>query len=264
MKFVRYASDGGPRDGVVVDGVVHEARHAGSTVEVEVGDAVASLDTLRLLCPIVAPSKIVCVGLNYRDHAAESGQDLPQRPLLFGKFPNALAGPGDPIQIPPGTREVDYEAELGVLIGSRAKNVAIAEALDHVYGYTCVNDVSARDLQFADGQWLRGKSLDTFCPVGPYVVTADEIPDPNKLAISCRVNDEVLQSATTADMVFDVPTLISFISAHMTLEPGDLIATGTPPGVGFARTPPIYLRHGDEVAVEIEGIGRLTNPVVSV
>ena len=257
MKFVRYHWNDQVRGGAVIDGVIHDARRRGE--ERVVGDAVAALDEVELLCPITAPSKIVCVGLNYRDHAAESGQELPERPLLFGKFPNTLVGPGAAIRIPSCTTEVDYEAELGVVIGAVARDVSPADALDYVSGYTCVNDVSARDLQFADGQWLRGKSLDTFCPVGPWVVTADEIPDPNKLGISCTVNGDVLQSATTADMVFDVPALISFISEHMTLQPGDLIATGTPPGVGFARTPPIYLRDGDEVTVEIEGIGTLTN-----
>jgi 2-keto-4-pentenoate hydratase/2-oxohepta-3-ene-1,7-dioic acid hydratase in catechol pathway len=205
--------------------------------------------------------KIVCVGLNYRDHAEEQSIEPPDRPLLFAKWPNALVGPGDPIVIPGFATQVDYEAELGVVIGRRARGLQPEEALDAVAGYVCVNDVSARDLQFQDGQWTRAKSLDTFCPVGPLLVPAEEIPDPQSLRIRCLVNGEALQDSSTSHMIFSVGELVAYASRGITLEPGDLIATGTPAGVGFTRTPPVFLRPGDEVTVEIEGIGALTNPV---
>jgi 2,4-diketo-3-deoxy-L-fuconate hydrolase len=211
--------------------------------------------------PIDRPGKIVCVGMNYRDHAAESGLEVPDHPVLFAKWPNSLIGPGEPIVLPAGFDQVDYEAELGVVIGRRARAVAVADALEAVAGYVCVNDVSARDLQFADGQWTRAKSLDTFCPVGPRLTPAAEIPDPQQLRIRCLVNGEALQDSSTEHMVFSVAGLVAFISEGITLEPGDLIATGTPAGVGFTREPPVFLRPGDEVTVEIEGIGALTNPV---
>jgi 2,4-didehydro-3-deoxy-L-rhamnonate hydrolase len=207
--------------------------------------------------------KIICAGMNYRDHAEETGLAVPERPVLFAKWPNALIGPGEPIVLPSLTAEVDYEAELGVVIGRRSRDLEVEEALDAVGGYVCVNDVSARDLQFADGQWTRAKSLDTFCPVGPRLVPAADVPDPQALRIRCLVNGEALQDSSTANMVFGAAELVAYASRGMTLEPGDLIATGTPAGVGFTRKPPIYLRAGDEVTVEIEGIGALTNPVVA-
>lgn len=211
--------------------------------------------------PFDRPSKIVCVGLNYVDHAAESKLEVPERPLLFAKWPNGLTGHGQPIVLPAQAKEVDFEAELGLVIGRTASRVSQDDALDHVAGYTCANDVSARDVQFADGQWTRAKSFDTFCPVGPELVPAAEIDDPQALRIRCVVNGETLQDASTADMLFPIAELIAYISDGIRLEPGDLILTGTPPGVGFARTPPIFLEHGDEVTVEIEGVGTLTNPV---
>jgi 2,4-diketo-3-deoxy-L-fuconate hydrolase len=205
--------------------------------------------------------KIICAGMNYRDHAEETGLDVPERPVLFAKWSNALIGPGDPIVLPSLTAQVDYEAELGVVIGRRSRDLDVADALDAVGGYVCVNDVSARDLQFADGQWTRAKSLDTFCPVGPRIVPATDVPDPQALRIRCLVNGEALQDSSTSNMVFGVAELVAFASRGMTLEPGDLIATGTPAGVGFTRKPPVFLRPGDEVTVEIEGVGELTNPV---
>jgi 2-keto-4-pentenoate hydratase/2-oxohepta-3-ene-1,7-dioic acid hydratase in catechol pathway len=211
--------------------------------------------------PIARPGKIVCVGLNYRDHAEEQGLEPPERPLLFAKWPNAVIGPGEPIILHEAAKEVDYEAELGVVIGRRARAVTPDEALGVVAGYVCVNDVTARDLQFGDGQWTRGKSLDTFCPVGPALAPASEIGDVGSLGIRCLVNGEVLQDSSTANMIFDVAEIVAFASEAITLEPGDLIATGTPAGVGYARTPPRLLRPGDEVTVEIERVGRLTNPV---
>jgi 2-keto-4-pentenoate hydratase/2-oxohepta-3-ene-1,7-dioic acid hydratase in catechol pathway len=210
---------------------------------------------------IERPGKIVCVGLNYRDHAAEGGMDLPKAPLLFAKWPNTLVGHGDAVVVPPEVTQVDYEAELGVIIGRRAKRVSERDALDHVEGYICLNDVSARDLQFADGQWTRGKSPDTFCPVGPRLVPREEIDDPQALAIRCLVNGEALQDSSTAQMIFSVAEIIAYTSKVITLEPGDLIATGTPAGVGVFRNPKRLLQDGDEVSVEIEGLGTLTNPI---
>jgi 2-keto-4-pentenoate hydratase/2-oxohepta-3-ene-1,7-dioic acid hydratase in catechol pathway len=207
------------------------------------------------------PGKIVCVGLNYLDHAQEGGMELPTAPLLFAKWPNTLIGDGEPIVLPPEATEVDYEAELGVVIGRTARRVAKRDALDHVEGYICVNDVSARDLQFGDGQWTRGKSPDTFCPVGPRLVPREEIDDPQALAIRCILNGEAMQDSSTAQMIFSVAEVIAYTSQVITLEPGDLIATGTPAGVGVFRDPKVLLKDGDEVSIEIEGLGTLTNPV---
>jgi 2,4-didehydro-3-deoxy-L-rhamnonate hydrolase len=211
---------------------------------------------------IERPGKIVCVGLNYRDHAEEQGAELPEEPLLFAKWPNTLVGPGDPIVIPPLVTRCDYEAELGVVIGATVSRVSKENALEAVRGYVCANDVSARDLQFKDGQWTRGKSVDTFCPVGPLVAAA-EIPDPHGLGIRAIVSGEVLQDSTTANLIFGVDEIVSYASQTATLEPGDLILTGTPAGVGVFRDPPRLLQPGDEVTIEIERIGSLTNPVVA-
>jgi 2,4-didehydro-3-deoxy-L-rhamnonate hydrolase len=213
--------------------------------------------------PIERPGKIVCVGLNYRDHAEEQGVELPQAPLLFAKWQNTLIGPGDPIVIPPLVTKCDYEAELGVVIGATVSRVSKENALEAVRGYICANDVSARDLQFGDGQWTRGKSPDTFCPVGPELVPASEIADPHNLTIRAIVSGEVLQDSTTANLIFGVDEIISHISQTTTLDPGDLILTGTPAGVGIFRDPQRLLQPGDEVTIEIEGIGALTNPVVA-
>jgi 2-keto-4-pentenoate hydratase/2-oxohepta-3-ene-1,7-dioic acid hydratase in catechol pathway len=210
--------------------------------------------------PIERPGKIICVGLNYRGHAEEQKAELPERPLLFAKWPTALTGPGDPIVLPPISSSIDYEAELGVVIGSRAKAVRVEHALELVHGYLCANDVTARDLQKADKQFTRAKSLDTFCPVGELVPAAD-VPDPQALRIRCLVNGEVRQDSTTADMIFSVAELVAFVSEAITLEPGDLLLTGTPEGVGVFRDPPVFLAAGDEVAVEIDGLPSLTNPV---
>jgi len=217
----------------------------------------------RALPPPIRPGKIICVGLNYVDHGAETGLALPSAPLLFAKFGSSVIGHGASIVLPAGSDQVDYEAELGVVIGQPARDVPISAALDVVAGYTCVNDVSARDFQFADGQWLRGKSQDTFCPLGPVLVSADEVPDPQALPIECRVNGEVRQQASTADMIFGVAELISYISHGIALEPGDLIATGTPAGVGMSMEPPRYLAEGDVVEVAIAGVGLLRNHVVA-
>jgi 2-keto-4-pentenoate hydratase/2-oxohepta-3-ene-1,7-dioic acid hydratase in catechol pathway len=208
------------------------------------------------------PGKIVCVGLNYYDHADESGMPVPTEPLLFGKFPNTLVGPGEPIILPPTSEHVDGEAELAVVIGATAHDVDCGDAMDYVFGFTVANDVSARDLQFGDGQWFRGKGFDSFCPILPQIVPRGDVPDPHDLRVVQRVNDTVLQDGNTRDLIFDIPTLIAFASGVMTLDPGDLILTGTPPGVGYFRDPRIALRPGDTVEVEVEGIGKLANPVV--
>jgi 2,4-diketo-3-deoxy-L-fuconate hydrolase len=213
--------------------------------------------------PIERPGKIVCIGLNYRDHAEEQGAPLPEAPLLFAKWQNALIGPGEPIVIPPIVTKCDYEAELGVVIGSTVRDASAENALEAVAGYICVNDVSARDLQFADGQWTRGKSPDTFCPVGPRLVPREEVPDPQNLPIRAVLNGETMQESTTANMVFGVADLIAYITRTVTLEPGDLIATGTPAGVGAFRKPPVFMQPGDEITIEIEGLGTLTNPVTA-
>ncbi len=215
------------------------------------------------MLPIERPGKIVCVGLNYRDHAEEQGVALPEAPLLFAKWQNTLIGPGEPIVIPPIVTKCDYEAELGVVIGARVRDASAENALEAVAGYICLNDVSARDLQFGDGQWTRGKSPDTFCPVGPRLVPRDEVPDPQALSIRAILNGTTMQDSTTANMVFGVAEVIAYITRTITLEPGDLIATGTPAGVGAFRDPPVFMQPGDEITIEIEGLGSLTNPVVA-
>jgi 2-keto-4-pentenoate hydratase/2-oxohepta-3-ene-1,7-dioic acid hydratase in catechol pathway len=218
----------------------------------------------KLLAP-VAPSGILCIGLNYRRHAEESGAKIPEFPILFVKGTNTLQNPGDPIEIPTrlASEQVDYEGELAVVIGRTCKNVSRANALDYVFGYTCGNDVSARDWQkrWGGGQWCRGKTFDTFCPLGPCLVTPDEIPDPNALRLRTVVNGETLQDWSTNDMIFDVPALIEFLSGSTTLLPGTVILTGTPHGVGMAAQPPRWLKPGDTVSIDIEAIGRLSNPV---
>ena len=212
--------------------------------------------------PVPRPGKLICIGLNYRDHAAESNMAIPKQPVVFSKFSTAVIAPGEPVVIPAASEQVDYEAELAVVIGRRAKDVSAARALDYVLGYTCVNDVSARDFQFADGQWQRGKSCDTFAPMGPTIVTADEITDPHKLSISLILNGQKMQDSNTDQFIFGIPELIEFLSQTITLEPGDVIATGTPSGVGFARKPPVFLKPGDNMEVKIESVGSLNNPVV--
>jgi 2-keto-4-pentenoate hydratase/2-oxohepta-3-ene-1,7-dioic acid hydratase in catechol pathway len=213
--------------------------------------------------PVPRPGKIVCVGLNYRDHAEESGLAVPATPVIFSKFSTCVIAPGEPVVIPATSEKVDYEAELAVVIGRHAKDVSADRAYDYVLGYTAFNDVTARDFQFGDGQWQRGKSCDTFAPMGQTIVTADEIPDPHTLRITMKVNGAVMQDSNTNQLIFRVPELIAFISASITLEPGDIIATGTPAGVGFARKPPVFLKPGDKMDVEIERIGGLGNPIVA-
>lgn len=221
-----------------------------------------NLAQVRLKAPLPNPSKVIAIGLNYMDHCREQNVPVPQHPIVFAKFPSSIIGPHEAISWDPGlTSQVDLEVELGVVIGKRARRVSQAEAMDHVFGYTVINDVSARDLQFGDKQWVRGKSLDTFCPCGPYVVTADEIANPHALPLRSAINGQVMQDSNTSEMIFNVPYLVSFLSQAFTLEPGDLIATGTPNGVGVFRKPQVFLQEGDLVEVEVQGIGRLTNPV---
>ena len=213
--------------------------------------------------PVPRPGKLICIGLNYRDHAAESNMPIPERPVIFSKFSTCVIAPGEPVVIPSTSQQVDYEAELAVVIGRRAKNVKATRALDYVLGYTAFNDVSARDFQFADGQWQRGKSCDTFAPMGQTIVTTDQITDPHKLSIKLVLNGQTMQDSNTDQLIFGVPELIEFLTESITLEPGDVIATGTPPGVGFARKPPVFLKPGDQMEVLIEGMGGLGNPVVA-
>lgn len=218
------------------------------------------LDVSELTAPL-KPGKMIAIGLNYRDHASETGATLPESPLAFAKLTSSVIGPGDIIQIPTISDKIDFEAELAVVIGKQARNIAEAEALRYVFGYTIANDVTARDLQKRDGQWTRAKGMDTFCPLGPWVVTHDEVTDPQALSISLRLNGEVLQQSHTSKMVFSVAQIISHLSTWCTLCPGDLILTGTPAGVGYTRKPPVFLRRNDAVLVEIEHIGALNNTV---
>ncbi len=265
MKIIRYVSSTGQ--------TAYARQHADGTATAVTGglaegfsDTGKSVEVGRLLAPVV-PTSVYCTGLNYRQHALETNSPIPQYPVLFMKAANALQHPGDQIVLPRwlASSKVDYECELAVVIGRACKNVSRAEALQYVAGYTCANDVSARDWQKegGGGQWCRGKTFDTFLPLGPCLVTADEMPDPSGKRITTTVNGEVLQDSNTSDMIFDIPTLIEFYSGSSTLLPGTVIITGTPQGVGMARTPPRWLKDGDEVTIEIEGIGALRNPVVA-
>jgi 2-keto-4-pentenoate hydratase/2-oxohepta-3-ene-1,7-dioic acid hydratase in catechol pathway len=219
-------------------------------------------DQVKIKAPIPNPQKIIALGLNYMDHCKEQGLTPPDRPIIFAKYPSAIIGPGEPITWPPNlTSQVDYEAELAFVVGKVARNVPPDEAFDYIAGYTILNDVTARDIQFADKQWVRGKSLDTFCPMGPCLVTKDQIKDPHDLNITCYVNDKVMQESNTKHLIFDIPYLLSFLSQSFTLIPGDIISTGTPGGVGVFRNPKVFLKPGDEVKITVEGIGTLYNPV---
>jgi 2-keto-4-pentenoate hydratase/2-oxohepta-3-ene-1,7-dioic acid hydratase in catechol pathway len=264
MKIIRFANPQGL--------IAHAAQQADGSALVIEGDIFGDFhvtdrpaEVTKLLAP-VQPFAIICIGLNYKFHAEETKAAIPQHPVVFIKLPNVVQHPGDPILLPTHLKsdKVDYECELAVIIGKKARNVSKADALKHVLGYTCGNDVSARDWQKhgGGGQWCRGKSFDTFCPLGPVLVTADEIPNPNSLGIKTILNGQTMQDWNTNDMIFDVPTLIEFLSGSTTLIPGTVIMTGTPHGVGMARTPPVFMRHGDTVSVEIEKIGTLTNPVL--
>ncbi len=243
-----------------VDKVFRQAREA-----LDAGSAapgVFQTASIELGPPVPDPDKIICIGLNYADHASEAGLAKTEVPLFFAKYRNSLTGPNSPILLPRVSRQIDYEGELAVIVGTRCKEVPEQEALQYVAGYTIMNDVSARDLQMRTSQFIAGKTLDTFAPMGPGIVLASDIHDPQALLLTTRVNGQEVQHASTATMIFSVASIISFLSALMTLEPGDIIATGTPSGVGFKRTPPLFLQDGDVVEVEIEGIGQMRNPVV--
>lgn len=264
MKIVRFQTASGE--------IQHGIQHADDSVTVASGnvydgltDTGAAADVARLLAPI-QPVDIICIGLNYRKHADEGGEPYPKYPVVFLKTTTSLQNPGDPIVLPRvlNSRKVDYECELAVIIGKRCHNVTKENALDHVLGYTCANDVSARDWQISKGggQWCRGKTFATFCPMGPCLVTTDEITNPNDLTIKTVLNGETMQDWRTDDMIFDVPTLIEFLSGSTILAPGTVILTGTPHGVGAVRNPPVLLKEGDTCTIEIGGIGSLTNPVI--
>ena len=282
MRLVTFRSGDAIQVGVVVgDEVVPLDRPADSdmTALLAAGDAALSaaeridrggsspkvrhkLRDVQLLAPVTRPGKIVAVGLNYRDHAMETKMAIPTVPILFAKFNNSITGPEAPVALPVDDSQVDYEAEMAVVIGRTAKGVSEADAMNFVAGYMPLNDVTQRKWQFADKQWVRGKSCDTFCPIGPWLTTRDAVPDPHALAIRMRVNGTELQSSNTSNLIFGVPALVEFISQAITLDPGDIIATGTPGGVGFTRQPPIFLKRGDVMEVEIEGLGVLRNHVV--
>jgi len=221
------------------------------------------LASVKLLAPVPRPPKLICVGLNYRDHAIESKMEIPKVPTIFSKFSSAVIGPGGAIVLPKNSTQPDYEAEFAFVIGKGGRHIPAADWDQHVFGYTLINDVSARDFQMATTQWLMGKTFDTFAPMGPHIVTADEIPDPHALDISLRINGEVLQQSNTRELIFKIPELIAFISSVVTLEPGDVVSTGTPAGVGFARKPPRYLQPGDDVVIRVDKVGELRNTVVA-
>lgn len=263
MKWVKFSDQGQTKYGFL-DGEIVKVTNLSwkEVLNGETGQVVGKLplSSIQPLNPIDWTGKIVCIGLNYMDHIRETKAKTPERPLIFTKFTTSMTDPGAAIEWSAElTKEVDFEAELAVIIGKTARRVVETEALGYVAGYTCANDVSARDVQLGDGQWIRGKSLDTFCPIGPYFVTADEILDPQSLAIRCTLNDVVVQDSNTREMIFGVAHLISFCSQAFTLEPGDVILTGTPHGVGLGRTPPLWMQNGDTVVVEVEKIGKLVN-----
>ena len=287
MRLVTFESNGMARAGglrtgsrgvlEVVDLQAHEPSLPGSIKEIlEAGPAIwetveraiaaehcTPLDQVKLLAPVLDPQKIICVGLNYADHAAETGAKAGDEPVIFCKFPTTLRGPEAPIELPPESNEVDYEAELVVVIGARAHRVSRADALDHVAGFACGHDVSARDWQKnkPGKQWLLGKSFDSFAPLGPWIATRDEVADPGQLEIEMKLNGQVMQSSNTRQLIFPIDYLVSYLSHVCTLLPGDLIYTGTPSGVGVARTPPVFLKAGDVCEVSITGLGTLRNPV---
>jgi 2-keto-4-pentenoate hydratase/2-oxohepta-3-ene-1,7-dioic acid hydratase in catechol pathway len=224
---------------------------------------VVPLGAVKLCAPVPNPPKIILVGLNYRDHAIESKMEIPLRPTIFSKYNNTVIGPGDEIVLPKNSEKPDYEAELAFVIGKGGRHIRKEDWRDHVFGYMNLNDVSARDVQLAVSQWLMGKSFDTFAPMGPYLVSADEIRDPHNLSISLTVNGETLQNSNTSELIFKIPELVEFLSSVMTLEAGDVVSTGTPAGVGFSYNPPKWLKPGDQVVVKVEGLGELRNPCVA-
>ncbi len=276
MRLVSIASGADTRWGALEDGGIRLAPAAWGPIEPNLADVQAtcariadvpldaSLLSSRRLAPVPNPPQLIGIGLNYRDHAIESGLPIPTAPIAFAFFTTSIIASGEPIVVPPGSTKVDWEAELGVVIGREGRNIPVESAMEHVAGYVVLNDVSEREIQSAEGQWGRAKSFDTFKPMGPWLVTRDEVPEPSNLAIELRVNGAVKQSSSTRELVFGVAELVSRLSASTTLRSGTVISTGTPPGVGQSRTPPEFLRAGDEVSVTIERVGTIVNPVVSV
>lgn len=282
MKLVTYQHNGHQHAGVVQNDTVISLKSAGipdmlsvlqggpealKVIEVLLAkppaDAVTPLSDVKLSAPIPKPTKIVCVGLNYRDHAIESKMEIPSRPTIFSKYNNTVIGPGDNIVIPNNTQKPDYEAEFAFVIGKGGRHIKAADWPDHVFGYMNLNDVSARDVQLAVSQWVMGKTFDTFAPMGPYLVTADEIEDPHNLNISLTLNGETVQNSNTKELIFKIPDLVEFLSSIMTLEAGDIVSTGTPSGVGMAWNPPKWLKPGDETVVTVEGLGSLRNTCIA-
>jgi len=267
MKIAQYYDEGYIRLGLIQDDLLMPLEFQGDMIdfiqrksECKPSGNPQSLDMVTFAPPVNSPSKIVAIGLNYRDHITESKGEVPAHPIIFAKFPSSLIGHRAAITWDSDlTKKVDFEAELAAVIGKKIHRCHKTEAMEAVFGYTCANDVSARDLQFGDGQWVRGKSLDTFCPIGPWIVTPEEMPDPQSLDIRCLLNGQLMQDSNTRMMIFTLPELIVFISENITLLPGDIILTGTPHGVGAFREPSVYLKDGDEIVVEIESIGRLVN-----
>jgi 2-keto-4-pentenoate hydratase/2-oxohepta-3-ene-1,7-dioic acid hydratase in catechol pathway len=229
----------------------------------ESSPASVPLKSVTLMAPVPKPGKFICVGLNYRDHAIETKMEIPKIPTIFSKFSSAVIGPNEAIILPKNSTQPDYEAEFAFVIGQGGRHIPAERWREHIFGYTMVNDVSARDFQMATTQWLMGKTFDTFAPMGPHIVSADEISDPHALDISLRIHDEELQRSNTRELIFKIPELVAYLSSAFTLEPGDVVSTGTPAGVGFARKPPRFLRPGDEVVVRVDQIGELRNPVVA-
>jgi 2-keto-4-pentenoate hydratase/2-oxohepta-3-ene-1,7-dioic acid hydratase in catechol pathway len=283
MKLVTFTQNGAARLGVLRDDGIVDLNQANPKLPSDMlsflraGDSLKMLTqkavqqakqtiplaSVKLLAPIPNPGKILCIGLNYSDHAAEAGLPLPKFPVVFAKYSNTVTNPGDPIVLPHVSNEVDYEAELGFVIGKRGRYISEADAMQYVAGYLPINDVSARDYQNRTSQWTMGKTFDTFAPMGPALVTADEVPDPHNLNIRLTIGNEVLQNSNTNKLIFGIPKLVASLSEVMTLEPGDVVSTGTPPGVGSARKRPRFLKAGDVVSIEIERLGTLINPVIA-
>ena len=281
VKFVTFRRDGGdPQAGAIVRDQVVGLSGAGfsSMLAVAAGGPAARtqidsflesspasvpLKSVTLMAPVPKPGKFICVGLNYRDHAIETKMEIPKIPTIFSKFSSAVIGPNEAIILPKNSTQPDYEAEFAFVIGQGGRHIPAERWREHIFGYTMVNDVSARDFQMATTQWLMGKTFDTFAPMGPHIVSADEISDPHALDISLRIHDETLQRSNTRELIFKIPELVAYLSSAFTLEPGDVVSTGTPAGVGFARKPPRFLRPGDEVVVRVDQIGELRNPVVA-
>lgn len=276
MRFVTFAQDGHRNAGIVIDDQVASLRNIGFTSLLAVlqgglvalekiheftssAPATVPLASVKLCAPIPDPTKILCMGLNYRDHAHEANLEIPRYPVIFAKYSNTVIGSGDTIVLPKNSRKPDYEAEFGFVIGKGGRHIQAGDWRQHVFGYMNCNDVSARDFQMSVSQWTMGKNFDTFAPMGPYLVSADEIEDPHNLDLSLTLNGETMQRSNTRELIFKIPETVAFLSSVMTLEPGDVVLTGTPAGVGFSRNPPRWLMPGDEVVVRIKGLGELRN-----